>query len=460
MRDIIWMPQPGSQTAFITCPYKEVLFEGNRGPGKTDALIMDFAQHVGKGHGQAWKGVIFRESNPQLDDVIGRTKKYFYRMFPSAKYLGSLGKQKWVFEGGEELHFRAMNNPDDYNKFHGHEYPWIGWEELTNWRDGICYEKIKSVNRCSKGDVPRRYVSTCNPWGPGHSWVKRYFIDPSPPMRKIINEAGQVRMRIHGDIYENRFLMQNDPEYIKTLEEIEDPHLRAAWLEGSWDIAAGGFFEGVWDPDKHVIIPFRVPKNWKHIIGFDWGSAKPASLGIWAISDGNPLPDGRSFPRGSIIRVSEWYIAEKDKKGLTVPDRGCKLDNEKMAIGIYERTKDLNIKQWVADPAIFRDQTGPSIQKQFNKIRPLPFRAADNSRVPGWQNMIRLMNEAKKEIPESAGMWVFDTCRDWIRTVPTLMRDSKDIEDIDTTSEDHIADETRYVCQTVRPPMRVMELNF
>jgi len=68
------------------------------------------------------------------------------------------------------------------------------------------------------------------------------------------------------------------------------------------------------------------------------------------------------------------------------------------------------------------------------------------------------MAEAAKEIPENPGLWVFKTCREWIRTIPSLLRDDKDMEDIRTDMEDHIADETRYVCQTVRPPLKTQEL--
>jgi hypothetical protein len=456
--NVIWMPQPGSQTAFVTCPYWEVLYEGTRGPGKTDGLIIDFLLGVGKGYGAAYRGILFRESFPQLSDVISRTKKYFTQLFPDAKYLGSNGVNKWVFPDGEELLFRHMKRADDYWNYHGHEYPWIGWEELTNWPTMECYDSMKACNRCSVVGVPIKYRSTCNPWGAGHGWVKQYFIDPGPPMTKIYNEAGQIRMRIHGNIKENRILLNAQPEYMDNLNSIENVQKRKAWLDGSWDIAAGGFFDGIWDPSKHIIKPFKIPSTWKYIVGFDWGSQKPASMGIWAKSDGSVLPDGRRYPRGSIIRVNEWYMCEKDNRGMTIADKGLRLTNEQMAEGIWERTKDLDIKQWVADPSIFRDQSGPSISKQFNKIRRLPFKPADNERIPGWQSMITLMSEAAKEEPENPGLWVFDTCREWIRTVPTLMRDDKNIEDIATDTEDHIADETRYVCQTVRAPMKTMEL--
>ena len=41
-------------------------------------------------------------------------------------------------------------------------------------------------------------------------------------------------------------------------------------------------------------------------------------------------------------------------------------------------------------------------------------------------------------------LYVFENCRDFIRTIPALAYDDKKVEDIDTAGEDHIYDETRY----------------
>ena len=53
-------------------------------------------------------------------------------------------------------------------------------------------------------------------------------------------------------------------------------------------------------------------------------------------------------------------------------------------------------------------------------------------------------------------LYVFSTCRHFIRTVPALVYDEKDVEDIDTDGEDHIYDELRYVCMKnpIAPPQR------
>ena len=87
---IAWQPHPGSQTLFLACPVTECLYEGTRGPGKTDALLVDFAQHVGQGFGASWRGILFRQSYPQLADVVSKSKRIFRQVFPDARFNLSL----------------------------------------------------------------------------------------------------------------------------------------------------------------------------------------------------------------------------------------------------------------------------------------------------------------------------------------------------------------------------------
>lgn len=133
------------------------------GGGKTDVLLMDFAKNVGRGWGASWKGVLFRENFPDLQDVISKSLKWFSQIFPDARYNRS--NHMWQFATGEQLFFRHARVPDDYWNFHGHEYPWIGWEELTNWATPDLYLMMMSCNRTSDPRVTKRIISTCNPWG-------------------------------------------------------------------------------------------------------------------------------------------------------------------------------------------------------------------------------------------------------------------------------------------------------
>lgn len=451
MDNVVWKPHPGSQVLFLSCPYFEVLYEGTRGPGKTDALLMDFAQHVGQGYGAAWRGILFREEFPQLADVIAKSKKWFYQMFPGVRYNNTA--HKWIWPSGEELHLRFMARPDDYWNYHGHEYPWIGWEEITNWPSPDCYESMKACCRSSDPHVPRKYRATCNPYGKGHNWVKAYFVDPAPPGEPIANERGLVRCRIHGRLSENISLIAADPEYVHRLESVSDPMKRRAWLEGDWDITIGGMFDDLWRRNIHVMKPFRIPKGWRIDRSFDWGSAKPFSVGWWAEADGSPLPDGRRLARGSIIRIAEWYGAERGIDGKVIPNTGLKISAKDIALGILKREKELQaglangnqVRPGPADPSIWDGSQGKSIADQIAE-HGVHFNPADNKdRVARWERCRQLLQNAVVNAAELPGMFVFETCTDgFLRTFPTAQRNTKNPDDLDTDQEDHCADEVGY----------------
>lgn len=441
----IWQPQRGSQTLFVSCPIIEALFEGTRGNGKTDALLMDFAQHVGQGFGAAWRGILFRQSYPQLVDVITKTKKWFYQIFPDARYNGS--DHTWTFGDGEQLLLRSIHSIDEYWNYHGHEYPWIGWEELTNWPMGDCYEKMRSCLRSSyAGNMPRKYRATCNPWGPGHGWVKERFVDPAPARKPIVDADGQARVRIHGDIEENRILLAADPDYLKQLDSITDENLKKAWRYGAWDIAAGGIFSDVWRPSRHVVEPFEVPKSWRIDRSFDWGSSKPFAVQWWAESDGTDvkLNDGstRSYPRGTLFLIAQWYGSNGKA------NEGCRMLAAEVARGILQREKNMGriVNPGPADTSIFDSQNGSCIAADMELcgVRWERAQKGPGSRVNGWEKLRQMLAAAKPHPMEGPGLFIFSTCRDWLRTVPVLTRDESKPDDIDTDAEDHDADACRY----------------
>ena len=163
---VAWAPQPGSQEAYLASPIFEVLYHGNRGPGKTDALLMDFLQHVGQGWGPEWRGIVFRRTYPELEDVINKSGKWFPQIFPDAQY--NRQSHTWTFKNGESLRFRHFAKPTDYNSYHGHAYTFIGWEEITNWVDNKCYLSMFSCCRSPIKGIPMKYRATTNPYGLGH----------------------------------------------------------------------------------------------------------------------------------------------------------------------------------------------------------------------------------------------------------------------------------------------------
>lgn len=457
-----WAPHPGSQALFLACPVYEVLYEGTRGPGKTIALLMDFAQHCGIGFGQHWRGILFRQTYPQLADVVAKSKQWFPRLFPGVKFNGS--DYAWCWPSGEMLFFRHMRTNDDYWNYHGHEYPWIGFEELTNWPSPSCYDSMKTCSRSAHEGMPRKYRATCNPYGVGHNWVKTRFIDPAPPGVVIRDGSGPARVRIYGSVYENKTLIKADPEYIEKLESISDPNKRKAWLEGSWDIVSGGMFDDVWRADVHVINRFDIPASWRVNRSFDWGSSRPFSVGWWAESDGTDatMPDGstRSYPRGTLFRIAEFYGWNGE------PNTGCRMLAVEVAREIIRIEKELQlagrVKAGPADSSIFDTQNGVCIAEDMLRVG-VKFERADKSpgsRKNGWERVRKMMKASLQAPMEEAGLFVFDNCRHFTRTVPVLPRSDGNPDDVDTDAEDHIADEMRYRILQPRRDASVSQLKI
>ena len=173
-RQIHWTAQPGSQEAFLSCPVFECLLEGNRGGGKTDALLMDFAQHVGEGWGDAWRGILFRRTYPELEDVIAKSKSLFSR-WPSRRPSSTRRSHSGHGRPASGSIFRQFIKPSNYWSYHGHNYPWIAWEELTTWPSPDCYTSMFGCCRSPVVGIPKKIRSTTNPYGVGHNWVKHRF---------------------------------------------------------------------------------------------------------------------------------------------------------------------------------------------------------------------------------------------------------------------------------------------
>jgi hypothetical protein len=489
--NVIWRPMPGSQEAFLaSTPIFEVLFEGTRGGGKTDTLLMSFCMHVGIGYGAAWRGILFRQTYKQLEDVISKTKKWIPQIWPEAKFNNS--EHVWTWPTGERLLLRQYMKPDDYWNYHGHEYPWIGWEELCNWAWYDGYKRMFSCCRSSQKGMPRMIRATTNPYGPGHNWVKMRFRLPAWNMKVIKDSKDDqgnlepARLSIRSHIDENKALLEADPEYKqKIAASARNLAERKAWLEGSWDIVAGGMFDDVWDPKYNVVEPFDIPERWKMTRSFDWGSSAPFSVGWWAISNGEDIrmPDGkwRSTIRGDIFRVHEWY-------GWTgKPNEGQRVLATDITRGIIEHELKkgwrLPGEDWqrvyggVADSQIFSAENGNCIAVDMKTRQRLDdghrypgvvWSEADKrpgSRVTGWDQMRRYLKRASPWVTvkdpstgdersiftprEKPGLFVFSTCDQFIRTVPVLPRDEKEPDDVNTDAEDHVADETRYLVRSL-----------
>lgn len=476
--NVIWEPLPGSQALAMTCPCNHILYEGTRGPGKTDAQLMFFRKYVGQGYGRYWRGVIFDREYKNLDDLVSKSQRWFPQFQDKARFLSSRSDYKWVWPTGEELLFRQIKKAADYWNYHGQEFPFIGWNELSKFPTSEQYDAMMSCNRASflpdrhspdkknpLPEIPLVVFATTNPYGAGHNWVKARFIDVAPsgvvvkttrdvfnPRTKKREPITKTQVRIFGSYKENIYL---SPEYIAELEGIRDKNKRRAWLWGDWDIVAGGAFDDLWDESIHVLPRFAVPATWRIDRSFDWGSTHPFSVGFWAECNGDDaiLPDGKrlSFPPGTLIRIDEIYGTEEIGS-----NRGVRYSANKIAETILEREASLKDKGWVpanghiwggpADSQIYavREKDVDTIGKKMADAG-VTWTMADKSqgaRVNGLE-LVRDRLEASLK-GEGKGLYIMKNCTAFLSTFPVLPRDEEKPDDVDTDAEDHPYDDCRY----------------
>ena len=438
-----WAPQPGRQTLFVESAVFEVVYGGARGGGKTDGMLGEFSRHASE-YGAAARGLLVRRARVALEPTIARARQ----IFSPQGAVWREAKSRFEWPSGAVIYFRYLDNDADADLYQGHDYSRVYVEELTQFPTPGPVDKLKATLRSAAG-APCRFRATCNPGGPGHNWVKARHIDPGD--LTVVTETfrdpftGEAttlsRSFISARLADNPALLANDPGYVARLQQSGSAELVRAWLEGDWNIIDGAFFDK-WSA-RNIVAAFAVPAEWTRFRSFDWGYAAPFSVGWWAVaSDDWPAGDGKVIRRGALVRYREWYGAG-GRAG-----EGLRLEAEAVALGIQAREAGESMAYGVADPSIFRQDGGPSIAERMAKASGFRQRAADNTRVgkaghlSGWDQM-----RARIAGDEAGPMLlVFETCRDFIRTVPVLQHDRARPEDLDTAGEDHVADETRYAC--------------
>lgn len=363
------------------------------------------------------------------------------------------------FWNGSKIHLCHCQYEKDVTKYQGAEIHVLMLDELTHFTEKI-YRYLRGRCRMGALQLPKKYaglfpriLGSANPGGIGHNWVKATFIDIAPPLRitrQPKSEGGMLRQYIPAKLADNPTLLENDPDYVDRLEGLGNAALVKAMRDGDWNIVAGGMFDDVWDQVMHAVVPFDVPPGWRIDRSFDWGSSKPFSVGWWAETDGTDavMRDGtrRSFPRGTLIRIAEWYGWNGK------PNEGLRMLAVEVARGVLKVEREIGIagrvKSGPADSAIFDTQNGVCIADDMAKAG-VKWEKADKgpgSRRNGWERMRKMLKAALQHPMEEPGLLVFDTCRQFIRTVPVLPRDERQPDDIDTDAEDHVGDETRYRC--------------
>ena len=425
------------QTLFLKDKHRHIAYGGARGGGKSWAVRTKSKLLAFRYPGI--KILIVRKTYKELQN--NHIEQLTAELAGFAKYNRS--DKMFRFPNGSTISFGYCANEGDLGQYQGAEYDVVFIDEAGQLQESW----IRKINLCVRGTngFPKRTYYTLNPGGPGHAYFKRVFVDRNFNPDEDPNDYFFIQAKVE----DNKALMDTQPDYLRELENLP-PTLRAAWKDGRWDVYEGQFFEDFRDDPEHyqdrrwthVIEPFEIPDGWTICRSYDFGYGKPFSCAWWAVDYD-----------GTIYRIMELYGCTR------TPNEGVKWTPDKQFEEIHKTEmqhpwlKGKNIIG-VADPAIWDASRGESVADTAARYGVF-FTPGDNERIAGWMQCHYRLQFDEDGYPR---MYVFNTCRAFIRTIPLLIYDEHRAEDLDTKMEDHVADEWRYFCMS-RPikPIRAVK---
>ena len=444
---VIFQPNPGPQTEFLSAGEQEVLYGGAAGGGKSFAMLADPVRYL---NNPSFRGLLVRRSTEELRELISVSKQIYPEAIPGIKFMER--DKTWVAPSGATLWLSYLDRDDDVTRYQGQAFSWIGFDELTQWPSPYPWNYMRSRLRTTRDSNLKLYQrATTNPGGPGHSWVKKLFIDPSPTNKSFWATDGETgktirwpkghsregeplfkRRFIPATLFDNPYL-SDDGLYEANLLSLPE-HQRKQLLQGDWDVNEGSAFPE-WNRSIHVVSPFNIPSNWVKFRACDYGYGSYTGV-VWiAVS-----------PSEQLIVYRELYVT--------------KVIATDLADRIIELEEGESIRYGVLDSSLWhkRGDTGPSLAEQMI-MRGCRWRPADRSkgsRVAGKNELHRRLQV--DEYTEEPRLVFFNSCTNTISQLPVIPLDKNNPEDVDTHSEDHLYDALRYGVMT-RPRSNLFDFD-
>ena len=410
---IVFKPNDGPQTDFLAAGEQDVLYGGAAGGGISFAMFVDPLRFMNRSEHRA---LLLRRSMPELRELIDKSRELYTKAFPGAKFREV--EKVWKFPSGATLEFGYLDRDADVYRYQGQSYSWIGIDELTQYPTEFPLQYLQSRLRTTDSEIKPYIRCTANPGGVGGHWVRKRYLTPAPPNEAFKGPDGLTRKFIPARLEDNPYLSK-DGRYEQMLASLP-PVQRKQLLEGNWDVAEGAAFVE-FNPEIHVIPPFKIPIHWAKYKGVDYGYAAESCC-VWSTID----PDD-----DTLIIYRELY-----RKGLT----GSALAE---MITAYEKDDNKSI-QGVLDTAAWNKTgvggptVGETLVRAGHKLRP-----ADKNRIQGKIQIHEYLKQNKTT--GRPRLQIFSNCVNLIRELQSIPVDPNKPEDVDTKASDHAYDALRYL---------------
>jgi hypothetical protein len=410
--NVIFRPNEGPQTDFLAASETDVLYGGAAGGGKSYAMLVDPLRFA---HRAAHRALILRRSMPELRELIDKSRELYPKAFPGCKYKEV--EKLWNFPSGAKVEFGFLERDADVYRYQGQAYSWIGFDEITHQATEFAWNYLASRLRTTDPEIIPYMRCTANPGGVGAHWVKKRYIDPSPPYESFLGADGLTRKFIPARLDDNPYLA-GDGRYEQMLKALP-PTQRRQLLEGDWEVAEGAAFTE-FDRELHIIEPFEIPMHWERIKGIDYGYASESAC-IWGAVDKED---------GTLIIYRELY-----RKGLLGTELGHMITEMEL--------NDPMSVPGVLDTACWNrtGTTGPTVGETLVKAGH-KLRRADKNRIAG---KIQIHEYLKVQQSGRPKIQIFNTCPNLIRELQSIPLDKSNPEDVDTKASDHAYDALRYL---------------
>ena len=446
-QEVVFQPNPGPQTQYLASSEREVLYGGAAGGGKSYATLADPLRDL---NNPDFSGLLVRHTTEELRELIQKSQDLYPKAIPGIKW--SERKSQWTTPRGGRLWMSYLDKDTDVMRYQGQAFNYVAFDELTQWQSPYGWNYMRSRLRSSSKELGLYMRATTNPGGPGHSWVKKMFIDPAPsntPFWATDIETGETltypqghsrsgeplfkRRFIPASLFDNPHLAESG-DYEAMLLSLPE-HQKKQLLEGNWDVNEGAAFPE-FNRNIHVVEPFEIPDSWTKFRACDYGYGSFTGVVWLAVT-----------PSEQLIVYRELYCSK-----VTATDLADMI--------LEAEARDGTIRYGVLDSSLWhnRGDTGPSLAEQMNMkgCRWRPSDRSKGSRISGKNELHRRLQV--DEYTEEPRLVFFSNCTNVIAQLPSIPLDKRNPEDVDTNAEDHLYDALRYGIMT-RPRSSLWDYN-